>query len=104
MDITIDEVNSDNTILYKVIVNNTEIEALYDTGVSISVMSQQFFNKLKNKPKLIKCNRTISEAGKGTHILVRECFIQLKIRNKKIRDRVFVIENLTRDYILGQVI
>ena len=75
-DITIDEVYSDNAILYKVKVNNTKIEALYDTGASISVMSQWFFNKLKNVPKLIKCNRTMSGACWGTLILVEECFVQ----------------------------
>ena len=51
MDVTIDEVNSDNVILYKVRVNNTKIEALYDTGAHISVISQQFFNTLENKAK-----------------------------------------------------
>ena len=76
-DITIDKVNSDTAILYKVKVNNTKIEALYDTGASISVMSHQFFNKLENKPKLIKCYRTISEVGRGILNPVGECFVQL---------------------------
>ena len=49
-DITIYKVNSDNAILYNVKVNNTKIEALFDTSASISVMSHQFFNKLENKP------------------------------------------------------
>ena len=53
-EVTIDEVNLDNAILYKVKINNTKIEALYDTGESMIVMWQQFFNKLENKPKLIK--------------------------------------------------
>ena len=86
-DITIDKVNSENAILYQVKVNNTKIEALSDTGASISLMSQQFFSKLENKPKLIKCNRTITEAGRGTLIPV-ECFDQLQIENKIFRDRV----------------
>ena len=78
-------------MLFKVRVNNTKVEALYDTGASISVMSHQFFNKLENKPKLIKCNRSISGAGRGTLIPVGECFIQLQISNKMFRDRVIVI-------------
>ena len=103
-DIPTDEVNLDNAMLYKVKVNNTKIEALYDTGASISVMSQYFFNELENKPKLIKCNRTVSGAGRGMLIPVGECFIQLQIGSKIFRDRVIVIETLTRNYILGQVL
>ena len=67
-------------------------------------MSHQFFNKLGNKPKLIKCNRSTSGAGGGTLTPVGECFVQLQIGNKMFRVRVIVIENLTRDYILGQVL
>ena len=62
------------------------------------------FNKLENKPKLIKHNRTVSEGDRGKHIPVGECFAQLQIRKKIFRDRVTFIENLTRDYILGQVL
>ena len=35
MQVTIDDVSSDNIILYKVRVNNREVDALYDTGASI---------------------------------------------------------------------
>ena len=38
-EVTADKVSSDNTILYKGKVNNTAVEALYDTGASLSVMS-----------------------------------------------------------------
>ena len=93
-----------NVILYKVRVNNLKIEALYDTGASISVMSHRFYNLLENKPNLIKCNRSVSGAGRGVLIPVGECFIKMQIGNKVSRDRVIVIENLKRDYILGQVL
>ena len=63
-EVTIDEVSLVNVILYKVRVNNVKIEALYDTTASISVMSHRFYNLLRNKPKLIKCNRSASEAGR----------------------------------------
>ena len=36
----------DNIIMYKVRVNNIKVDALYDTDVSISVMSKWFFDKL----------------------------------------------------------
>ena len=65
----------ENVILYKVRVNNLETDALYDTGVSISVMSKQFFEKLQNKPRLIKCKRNISGAGGEALVPVGECFI-----------------------------
>ena len=67
-------------------------------------MSLQFFNKLKNKLKLIKCNRSISGAGRGILNPVRECFAEVQIGNKMFWDRVIIIENLTRDYILGEVL
>ena len=67
-------------------------------------MAHQFFNKLENKPKLIKCNRNVSGAHGRTLIPVGEFFVQLQIGNKIFRDTVITIENLTRDYILGQVL
>ena len=73
--VTIDEVSLDNIITYKVKVNKIEVDALYDTGASISVMSKWFFDKLWNKPKLIQCNRNISGAGGEALIPIRECFI-----------------------------
>ena len=46
-EVTVDKVSLDSAILYKVRVNNAKIEALYDTGVSINVMSHRFYNKLE---------------------------------------------------------
>ena len=46
-EVTIDEVNLENVILYKVKVNNIEVEALYDTGTSISVMAKCYFDGLQ---------------------------------------------------------
>ena len=103
-DITIDIVYSDNIVLCKVRVNNTKIEALYDTGTSVSIMSHQCFNTLENKLKLMKGNRYISGAGAGKPIPVGECFIQLEIRNNIFKDKVIIIEILPRDYTLGQVL
>ena len=42
-EVTIDKVNLDNVILYRMKVSNLEVEALYDTGASISVMSRCIF-------------------------------------------------------------
>ena len=45
-EVTIDEVNLENVILYKVKLNNLKVEALYDTGTSISVMAKHFFDRM----------------------------------------------------------
>ena len=94
-DVTVDKASSDNAILYKVRVNNTKIEA-----------SLWFFNKLDNKPELLPCIRSIWGAGGGILIPVWECFISVQIGNKMFRDQIIVIEieNLNKDYILGQVL
>ena len=81
-EVRIDEASSDNVILYKVRINNTQVNALYDTGASISVMAKCFCNKLQNKPKLAKCSRNISNASGEALIPVEEWFIQLQIGKK----------------------
>ena len=67
-------------------------------------MSHQFYNKLENKPKLITCNKSISGAGRGMLIPVGECFSSVQIGNEMFNNRVIIIENLKRDYILVQVL
>ena len=93
-EVTIDEVNLDNAILYRVKVSNLEVESLYDTGASISIMARHFFERLHNKPKVIKCTRNLSGAGGEALVPAGECFIQLQIGKKTCRDRVIVTENL----------
>ena len=103
-EVTTDKVSSDNVILYKVRVNNIKVEALYDRGASINMMSCKFYNLPGNKPKLIKCNRSVSGAGRGVLIPVGIYVILVQICNKVFSGRVIVIENLKREYILGQVL
>ena len=87
--------------MHNVRVNNAEVDALYDTGASISVMFKWFFNKLPIKPKLIQYNRNVLGAGGEVLIPVGGCFIQLQMGKKMFRDQVIVIENLKCHYILG---
>ena len=70
----------------------------------MSVMSYRFFNRLENKPKLITYNRSISAADRGALTPVGEYFIHVQISSKMFRDRRIVVENLKKDYILGQVL
>ena len=74
-EVTIDGASSGNVILYKVRVSNIQVNALYDTGASISVMAKSFYDKLQNKPKLAKCSRNISNTSGKALIPVRECFV-----------------------------
>ena len=69
-------------------VNNLQVEALYDTDASISVISKCFFDKLLHKPKLMGCNRRISGAGGEALVPVGECFIQLQISKRTFQDRI----------------
>ena len=45
-ELTIDEASSGNVILYKIIINNQQVIALYDTGVSFSVIANHLYDKL----------------------------------------------------------
>ena len=92
--VIVDEVGSENAILYKVKVNGVEVEALYDTGASISVMSKWFLDRFQNKLKLIKCNWNISGAGGKALVPLGECSIQLQIGKRTFCTRVIAIGNL----------
>ena len=102
--VIIDDISSENAILYKVKINGVEVEALYDTGAPISVMSKYFLDKFQSKPKLIKCNRNISGMAGETLIPLGECFIQLQAEQRTFHNRVIAIDNLMHNYILGQVL
>ena len=95
----VDEASSGNVILYKVRINNLQVNALYDTGVSITVIEKHFYNKVQNEPKLSKCGRNILNTSGEALIPVGECFDQLQISIKLFRDRVIVIQNLKHEYI-----
>ena len=100
----VDKVCQGHIIKYKVIVNDIPVDALYDTGVSMSCMAKWFFDTLAIKPKLIPCNRSIAATGGKTLRPVGECFIHLQIGERVFRNWVVVIDNLRNKYILGQVL
>ena len=91
-------------ILYKVGINNKQVNVLYDTGASSSVMAKHFYDKLQSKPKLAKCSRNISNDSSKALIPVGECFFQSQIGKKLFQVRVIVIQNVKGEYILGQVL
>ena len=67
----------------------------------MSVISTKFFNSLKHKPKVLQCNRPLGGAGGETLIPKGECFLQVKIGKKTLRDCIVIVNNLNHDYILG---
>ena len=74
----VNEVGDDTSpILYKVRVNDQPATALFDTGASISLISTRFFDSLKHKLKILKCNRTLRGAGGEVLIPKGECFLQI---------------------------
>ena len=103
-EVMIDKASSGNVILYKVRINNKQVNAHYDTGASISVMAKLFYDKLQSKPKLAKCSRNISNVSGEALIPVGECFVQLQIGKILFRDSIIVNQNLKCEYILGQVL
>ena len=73
------EVGDDTSpILYRVIVNDQPATVLFDIGASMSVISTRFFDSLKHKPKIIKCNNTLRGAGGEALMPKGECFLQVK--------------------------
>ena len=90
--------------MYKVRINNQQVNAHYDTGASISVMAKHFSNKLQSKPKLAKYKRNISNASGKALRPTGECLVQLQIGKKLFRDRILVIQNLKCEYNLVQVL
>ena len=67
-------------------------------------MSSRFFRSIVDKPKVFKCNRQITNVGGDPLVLMGECFVDLKIGNRMLRDRAIIIQNLNRDYIIGVAI
>ena len=99
------EVGDDTSlILYRVRVNDQPTIALFNTGVSISVISTRFFNSLKHKPKILKCSRTLGGAEGKALIPKGEHFLQIKIGKQMFRDRLVIVNNLNCDYMIGTMI
>ena len=62
------------------------VDALYDTGASMSCMVKRFFDTLTVKPKLIPYNQSIAGTGGKILRLVGECFIHLQVGKRVFRD------------------
>ena len=85
-------------------INSIPVVTLVDTCAGMSIMSSRFFRSIVNKPKVFKCNRQIGSVGGDPLVPMSECFVDLKIGNKMLRDRAIIIKNLNRDYIIGVAI
>ena len=98
------ETEDSRPILYRVQAHGILVVALFDMGAGMSVMSSMFFSSIANKPKVFKCNRNVRSAGGDTLVLKGECYIKSKIGKRVLKDRVIIIKNLNRDYIIGVAI
>ena len=88
-------------ILYKVQANGILVVALFDMGADTSIMFLKFFRSIVNKPKVFKCDKKVRSVGQDTLVPMGECYVELKIGKKVLKDRVIIIINLNRDYIIG---
>ena len=77
--VTVDEVYQGHIIKYKVIVNDVPVNAICNTGTSLSCMAKGFFDTLPVKPRLMTCNRYIADTGSKTLRPVGKCFICVQI-------------------------
>ena len=59
-------------------------------------MSSMFFSSIVNKLKVFKCNRKERSVGGDTLVSKCECYIELKIGKRVLKDRVIIIKNLNR--------
>ena len=95
------ETEDSKTIQYKVQANSIPVVTLFDTGAGMNIIFSKFFSSIVNKAKVFKCNRKIRNVGGDTLVPIGECYVDLKIGNMVLKDRVIIIKNLNRDYIIG---
>ena len=84
--VKIDEIYTGTQVLYNLPINNILVQGLFDTGASMSIMSERFYNQIHQKSKLITCNRLVSSALGNNLQPVGECFIHMRIGKKIFRD------------------
>ena len=80
--------------------NGIPVVALFDTGAGMSIMSSKFFRSIVNKPKVFKYNKKVRSAGVDTLVPIGECYVELKIGKRVLKDRVIIIKYLNKDYII----
>ena len=90
--------------MQNLIINNTPVKGLFDTGASMSIMSENFHNKINPKPKLKRRRRLVYNAGGDNLYPIGEHFIKTTSGKKIFRDRVIVLKKLSRPFILGEAI
>ena len=79
-------------------------EGLIDTGASITAMSQKFFNKLKGNEKFKKLvlPTTAISGANGSELRQLGCYeVPIIINHRIFRHKVFVLDNLNTEVILG---
>ena len=87
---------------YHVTVQDQPTTALLGTRVNISVILQNFFDSLTQKPKLLKSpNQTVMSAS-GAHLgPIGQCHLTFRLGNKCLTDKFIVLKDLQRNLNLG---
>ena len=73
-------------ILYRVQANGILVVALFDMGAGMSIMFSKFLSSIVNKPKVFKCNRKVRSARGDTLVSKGECYIELKMGKRVLKD------------------
>ena len=75
---------------------------LEDTGATVSVLSQKFFNSLPQNPKLLKLNAcTVTSANDTDLGPIGQCYLPFRLGNKNFMDKFIILQDLHRVLILG---
>ena len=85
----------------KIWVNGTHLQALWDTGADLCVISWKQFNKLQVKPVLARSPNRVTDASGGL-MRVRGCTrLQYTIGRHQFAHDTLVIENMKSNFIIG---
>ena len=75
---------------------------LLDTGPNVSVISQNFFSFLPQKPKLLKSHTHTVTLASGANLgPIHQCHLTFKLGNKCFTDKFIVLKFMQRNLILG---
>lgn len=87
---------------------NTYVEALLDTGSAITVISEKFYNRLKNSDQLhmldlpFRSVDIICALGQRKKLKTKQIAVEIKIQDFRIFTQFLVIPHLISDVILGR--
>ena len=82
--------------------DNQSARALLDTGADVSIISSNFFRKIAGNGRLSNAKVKLRVASGAFLKILGCCQLNFKIQGKKYHQNFTVVENLSRDCILGR--